>query len=401
MRKVYGPCHMSRPRARVLLTPASTLAVAGTTFVVGAPLLLGLVARAPSRLQRAEALALEAGTTASVLVLATLILSWLGLALWGPLQRAALATSVFALAVVALVAASGAAAWQALDGQPELARASPTAATWAAVVLLLALLMAASRDAPRPHANLLLRLSGVLFALAVLMKTGALDALSVVREASARQDELAQAATAHLSLASASLLLALGVSVALVMAGHHRPRLGQWTDAAVTAVQVVPSIALFGMLMAPLSMLATAWPALRSVGIGGVGAAPAILGIAAYLLLPLVSGFKAALMAAEPAVIEAARAQGMTRRQILRDIQLPLGAPLAMAALRVALVQAIGLATLAALVGAGGLGRFIFDGIGQFAADLIILGTVSIAMLALLTDGVLAAAEDALKGPVR
>ena len=151
-------------------------------------------------------------------------------------------------------------------------------------------------------------------------------------------------------------------------------------------MQTVPSIALFGLLLVPLSALAAAVPALAALGIGGIGVAPAIIALILYALLPVVRNSVAGIAGVDPAVVDAARGMGMSRRQLFRRVELPLAMPLLLAGLRIVIVQAIGLAVVAALIGAGGLGSFVFEGLGQYAADLVLLGALPAIGLALAAD---------------
>jgi osmoprotectant transport system permease protein len=145
-------------------------------------------------------------------------------------------------------------------------------------------------------------------------------------------------------------------------------------------MQTIPSVALFGLLIAPLSAL----------GLGGIGAAPAIIALVLYALLPVVRNTHAGITGIDPAIVDAAFGMGMTRAQILWRIELPLGLPVFLAGLRIVTVQAIGLAVVAALIGAGGLGSFVFQGIGQYAIDLVLLGALPTIGLALAGDFLLA-----------
>jgi osmoprotectant transport system permease protein len=156
--------------------------------------------------------------------------------------------------------------------------------------------------------------------------------------------------------------------------------------ASLAILQTVPSIALFGVLIAPLSRLGEHFPFFPRIGISGTGAAPAIIALILYSLLPLVRSFHAGLSGVAPDVKEAAAALGFNRRQILLKIEVPLALPALLSGLRVATVQAIGLATVAALIGAGGLGTFIFQGIGQYALDLVLLGAFPVILLALIAN---------------
>jgi osmoprotectant transport system permease protein len=189
------------------------------------------------------------------------------------------------------------------------------------------------------------------------------------------------------------LVLAAGLTGGLALWRRGRGTV----DLTVSGLQVVPAVALLGGLVAGLSALLTAAPALRGYGISALGIGPALIGVAAYLLLPLWRGLQAARRATGPDNIAAARALGLTSGQILTTLRLPLGTPALIGGLRVATVQALGLATLGALVGAGGLGTLVFDGMAQFAPDLILLGALPIIALSLAAEGALGRLEAALR----
>ena len=153
--------------------------------------------------------------------------------------------------------------------------------------------------------------------------------------------------------------------------------------------QTIPSLALFGLLIAPLSALSFAFPTLREIGIRGVGDTPAIIALTIYSLLPIVRNTYVGLRQLDIAVIDAGIGMGMSRAQVFRKIEVPLAAPLVLEGVRTASVQSVGLAAVAALIGAGGLGWFIFQGLGQAATDLILLGAIPIIILALIVDNVM------------
>jgi osmoprotectant transport system permease protein len=162
-------------------------------------------------------------------------------------------------------------------------------------------------------------------------------------------------------------------------------------------LQTVPSVALFGLLIVPLSAMATAVPPLAAIGVGGIGPAPAIIALILYALLPVVRNSMAGIAGVDPAVIEAGRGMGMTGRQLFWRAELPLAAPVLLAGLRIVIVQAIGLAVVAALIGAGGLGSLVFEGLGQYAADLVLLGALPAIGLALAADFLLQSATARLR----
>jgi osmoprotectant transport system permease protein len=153
--------------------------------------------------------------------------------------------------------------------------------------------------------------------------------------------------------------------------------------------QTIPSLALFGLLIAPLSALSFAFPFLREIGIRGIGTTPALIALVIYSLLPIMRNTYVGLRQVDRSVIDAAIGMGMSRVKVFRRVEMPLAAPLVAEGVRIASVQSVGLATVAALIGAGGLGLFVFQGLGQAAPDLIILGTIPIIALALVVDALM------------
>jgi osmoprotectant transport system permease protein len=225
---------------------------------------------------------------------------------------------------------------------------------------------------------------------------GVFDRLSLMVEWRARHGAIQAALMQHVALAMAALALALLVAVPLGILAFRSPRADAVIGAGLNAFQVVPAIALFGLLIPLLAALLSGLPALRSMGLGAIGATPALIGVAIYVALPLTRGVAGGLRAADPAAVEAARAMGMTQARITREVRLPLGLPVLAAAIRVAAVQSIGLVTLGGLIGAGGLGAVVFEGMSQLAADLILLGALPIVALALLADAFLSGLETRL-----
>ena len=140
-------------------------------------------------------------------------------------------------------------------------------------------------------------------------------------------------------------------------------------------------------------------PQLAALGVGGIGPAPAIIALVLYALLPIVRNTAAGISGVDPTIIDAARGMGLTRRQIFCRVELPLALPVLLAGLRIVIVQTIGLAVVAALIGAGGLGTFVFEGLGQYALDLVLLGALPAILLALAADFVLHMASALLPNP--
>lgn len=175
----------------------------------------------------------------------------------------------------------------------------------------------------------------------------------------------------------------LGVTVGVYIAGKGRERLAEVVLYFAEIMMTVPSLALFGLLMLFLS----------SIGLSAIGFLPAVITLIVYGQLPILRNTYIAIREVDPVMIEAGRGMGMSRRQLLFKIKLPLALPVIMAGLRNAMVLIIGIAAIAALIGAGGLGVPIFRGLRNARMDLIIIGGVSISVLALLVDGLMSLLE--------
>jgi osmoprotectant transport system permease protein len=166
--------------------------------------------------------------------------------------------------------------------------------------------------------------------------------------------------------------------------------------ASLSIIQTIPSIALFALLLAPLALLATRVPILGRLGVAGVGLAPAIIALTLYSLLPIVRSTAAGIAQVPRPVIDAATGMGLSARQIFWKVEAPLALPVFIAGLRVATVQTIGMAIVAALIGAGGLGAIVFQGLLGGALDLVLLGVLPVAAMAVAVDAVLATAASSI-----
>ena len=184
----------------------------------------------------------------------------------------------------------------------------------------------------------------------------------------------------HLWLVTAAMGIALliGLPVGVGLVRHSSLR--RWVLGAANVVQTIPSLALFGFLI-PVPFL------------GGIGANTAIVALMLYALLPILRNTYTGIAGVDPSVLEAARAMGMTPRQILWQIELPLAMGVILAGVRVATVLCIGVATIAAAVGAGGLGVFIFRGVAMVNNSVILAGAIPAALLAIAADFLLGAVE--------
>lgn len=196
---------------------------------------------------------------------------------------------------------------------------------------------------------------------------------------------LAEWVVDHLSISCVAIAagIMIGVPVGIYITGKERTRLAEIVLYSAEIMMTVPSLALFGLIMLILS----------SMGLSAIGFLPAVLTLIFYGQLPILRNTYTAINEVDPSMIEAARGMGMSGRQVLFKIKLPLSLPVIMAGLRNATVLIIGITAIAALIGAGGLGVPIFRGLRNARIDLIIIGGVSVSLLALLVDALMALAE--------
>ncbi len=297
-------------------------------------------------------------------------------------RQARIRFGVALLGIVILAAAVAAAGNGLTAVGNRVVRVAPGAGCW----LLLAMLMLMATDAltrlkPRPLTRVLL-LALCAAGAGIALAHGIFDHLSVMREYAVNSERFGRELQRHLWLVFGSLGAALCLALPLGMLCHRVPRLRAGTLGVLNLVQTIPAIALFGILMAPLAALAANVPLAARIGIHGIGAAPAVIALFLYSLLPIVANTVTGLARVSPAAVEAARGMGMTPGQVLARVEMPLALPVILSGVRIVLVQNIGLATIAALIGAGGLGAFVFQGIGQTAIDLVLLGAIPTVALA-------------------
>ena len=186
--------------------------------------------------------------------------------------------------------------------------------------------------------------------------------------------EIGQLALEHLTLVIVSMSIAIAAAVPAGILITRRAAWRPWLLGFANVMQTIPSLALFGFLI-PIPF------------IGGIGKRTAIIALVLYALLPILRNTLAGILGVDAAVRESAIAMGMTGRQLLCEVELPLAAPTILAGVRIATVTTIGTATIAAAIGAGGLGVFIFRGIASVDSTQILAGAIPAALLALLSDG--------------
>ena len=289
------------------------------------------------------------------------------------------------LALALLLTAAAFASALSVPGHPAQRHALGPAFWIAFAMACLAMVDAMQRLALRLPA----RAACLLILLAVfegLAAAGTFDSLSLAREFASHRALFAAAFLRHVALVGAALLASVAVCAPLTMAVRRGGRGRSAIYSVLGLLQTIPSIALFGLLIAPLTALAAHVPLLKSLGVSGLGVTPALIALVLYAAFPLVRMSDAAFSAVPSDVAEAARGLGFGRRQRFFAVGLPLALPVLLSGLRVVTLQAIGLATVAALIGGGGLGTFIFQGIGEYALDLVLVGAIPVILLALATD---------------
>ncbi|AFY87915.1 MULTISPECIES: ABC transporter permease [Chroococcidiopsis] len=192
--------------------------------------------------------------------------------------------------------------------------------------------------------------------------------------------EILQETATHILLVGISIGVATLVGIPLGICITRKPSLRQPILGIANVLQTIPSLALFGFLISvPL--------------IGGIGARTAIIALTLYSLLPIIRNTYTGIINVDPAIREAGKGMGMTDRQLLLQVEVPLALGVILAGVRVATVIAIGVATIAAAIGAGGLGVFVFRGIAMVNNQLILAGAVPAAVLAILADWAIATLE--------
>ncbi|KAB2721995.1 ABC transporter permease [Brucella intermedia] len=296
------------------------------------------------------------------------------------------------LCLATVLAAIGLAATYLSPEGNNYARVSPASGFWLlffASALYLADGLVRLRAGPFLRVGLLV-VAGLL--LALLLSSGLWDSISFMKEYQGRADSFWNEAQRHIALALGSLLAATIVGIPLGLVCHRVPKLRAFVLNSLNIVQTIPSMALFGILIAPLSWVATQFPWVGDVGIRGIGAAPAFVALFLYSLLPIVANTVAGLAQVPEPVTDAARGMGMTRLQRLFKTEFPLAFPVILTGIRIVMVQNIGLTTIAALIGGGGFGTFVFQGIGQTAMDLVLLGALPTVLLAFAAAVILDAA---------
>ncbi|PKE30461.1 osmoprotectant uptake system permease [Rahnella sp. AA] len=372
--------HHSPVKNRVLLTLVFLLLLAGSG--------LAFLSHAPNRLVSGQGISLASllhGYTFLVLLPVILLVVSAFLTLFG---RSHLLVMLLAeILLAALVWLAGHTAVQLTGGNEDsIARTSLGGGFWAAAALCLLIASDAISRFTRNHTLRILLNIQMLIPVVLLLFYGQLSELSLLKEYDNRSDVFNDALWQHLGILFGTLVPAVLIGLPVGLLCHRNARWRGPVLSVLNIIQTVPSIALFGLLLAPLAGLAKALPWLAEHGISGIGLAPAIIALVLYSLLPLVRGVIAGLDSVPEAVIESARGMGMNRGQVFFRVQMPIALPVILTGVRIVAVQTVGMAMVAALIGAGGLGAIMFQGLLSSALDLVLLGVIPAVLMAVVVD---------------
>lgn len=348
---------------------------------------LSFVSHAPNRLISGQGISLISLITGPVWWLLLPILMLASFAFFKQSTVLYWATVLIAeLLLFGLLLLAGTTATQLAGGEESLVRTSLGGGFWlmsgmSILIAIDSLSRAVVNPIWRSMANVLLLLPVV-----ILLATGQLDQLSLLKEYVNRQDVFNDALWQHLQILLATLVPAILLGIPLGLFCFRSPHFQTAVFSTLNIIQTIPSIALFGLLIAPLAGLAAAIPWLAEHGVSGIGLAPAIVALVLYALLPLVRNVVAGLDAVPDSVVESAEGMGMTRSQLFFRVQIPIAMPLIVSGVRIIAVQTVGLAVVAALIGAGGLGAIVFQGLLSSALDLVLLGVIPVVVMAVVVD---------------
>jgi len=264
-------------------------------------------------------------------------------------------------------------------------------------LLMLYLILAESFDSlkgtkPLGILGVVIMILGLFFA----FRAGLFSSFSIIKEFEVKKDQFFISLWTHAFLSFGSVLAGTFIAIPLGYLSYQRKKLENAVMVPLSILETIPSLSLFAILLVPLANLGKN-SFFKSIGVSGIGWAPAFVALTLYTLLPIGRNTLVGFTSVEKSIIEAAKGMGMSKKEILFKIEFPLAFPLILTGIRIALVQTIGGAVLAGLVGGGGLGSFVFLGLAEASPDLILLGVIPIVAITLLMDGSLKAAAKMLR----
>ena len=349
----------------------------------------GFIVLKPNRIAAGKVYSLA--STASTPAFVVLLALWIAIILVSisgvNLETRAAMTATFAgflLVITFYLSGSYAAAASIEHGL--ISRVSPGGGAWSMLFAEVVLLLNAIQHSGRRKRTVAIICGAAAAGCLFLFVSGRLDDMSIMKEYLNRKDRFFDELKVHITLALASVGAATVMGVPLGIAALKKRGLNAPTFSTLNILQTIPSLALFGILIAPLAYLSARYSLLRDLGVQGIGWAPAFIALTLYSILPVARNTYAGFATVDPSLLDAGRGMGMTKTQLMLRVEIPIASPVVLNGIRVAAVQAIGLTAVAALIGAGGFGVFIFQGLGQAAVDLILLGAVPTILLAVAAD---------------
>jgi len=366
---------------RVLLTLVILLIAAGSG--------LAFVSHAPNRLISGQGMSLASLLHGIQWLLLLPVLFLLLFSFFTPSRPNTLIVMLLAeILLFGLTSLTGHTAIALTSGDEDsVARTSLGGAFWACAALSLLIASDAISRFTKNHTWRILLNVQVILPVVALIVSGQLSELSLLKEYDNRSDVFNDALLQHLSILFGTLIPAILLGLPLGIICHRSARWQTPILSVLNIIQTVPSIALFGLLLAPLAGLAKSFPWLAEHGVSGIGLTPAIIALVLYSLLPLVRGVIAGLNSVPSGVIESARGMGMNRVQVFYKVQIPIALPVILTGVRIVAVQTVGMAMVAALIGAGGFGAIMFQGLLSSALDLVLLGVIPVVLMAVVVDG--------------
>ena len=304
---------------------------------------------------------------------------------------------IAAAALVLLLVQTGTHASDFAAGQGPAAR---TSFSWGFYVFLLALylvLHATAADTPAWWGRLAIW-AAPFVGVVILAAAGTLGQLGIVREWTLTRNTFGRELVRHLFYALGATIGAVIIGVPLGILAARRKRAEAVIMGVLNLGQVLPVLAFVGIMIPILGGLSDRFTPLKALGISGIGWAPVMVVLLVYALFPVTRNTLVAIRQLDPAVIDTARGMGMGRRRALREVEFPLALPVVLVGVRIALVQSTAGAIIAAFVGGGGLGTIMFMGLEQTSMDLVLVGVLPIAALALVFDTMLRAVGRATAG---
>jgi osmoprotectant transport system permease protein len=299
----------------------------------------------------------------------------------GAMVRGLVANTTMVVSV--LLVARRATAFVAQSG--DVARASLGISFWLSLGAAYIVIFSALPRAKSRNARALVSLPGIVM-IAGLLFTGQLNSLSILVEYAVNADSFNKALVQQLSYTLGATGIALVIGLLAGVGAAKNPRLEGPVFATLNIAQVLPSLSFIGLLIVPMGWLGLNFPALKALGVSGIGWAPVFVVLLSYALYPITRNVYTSLKTLDESITDAARGMGMKPIQRLFTVELPLAFPVIIAGVRIAAVQTTAAAILAALVGGGGLGQIVFFGVQQTATDLILLGVIPIVALSLTID---------------